>query len=88
MILIAHQHELKPPASLGLHDRGRFGQIENGCRLERVAVHPNHVLFVDRNRHADVQELTEGVLFNIATENDIGLGTDVVFHRDFIGRGS
>lgn len=54
VILIDDQHRLEPPPGLRLDNGDRLGEIEDRGGIERVAVHPDHVLPVYRHRRASI----------------------------------
>ena len=63
LILIDDLHRHEPLARIGQRDRHRPGvEVEHHRRIERVAVHPDDGLVVDRRQFAVVLELSEAAL--------------------------
>ena len=64
-------------------DGGAFGRIDNAHRVERVPVHPDDILLIQRRGVAEMEEAIQAArhLDDIA-KLPIGLGPDISFRCD------
>jgi hypothetical protein len=90
MVLVHDEERHETLAGVRQHDRHRPRvEIEHPPRIEGVAVHADHVLFVDRDRRAIVLKLTERAVPHCFREVSIGLCPGEVLHghRNHLRRG-
>jgi hypothetical protein len=89
MIFIDDLHRHETFARIGQGDLDRSGiEIEDGRRIERVAVEADHRLIVDPRRLAAMQEFSDGAaVLQDAAEIQVGFGAGEVVDGDRDGVG-
>ena len=87
LILIDDLHPHEALAGLRQRNRHRPGiEVDNGKRIQRVAVRTNNTLLDGRSKLTAMPELTEAAVLDDPGEINIGLGAVVVLDGDWLGR--
>ena len=84
VILVDHHHRHVAVAAVRERERGPFRDVDDRGAVERVAVHPDHGLLIDRRRLAVVPELVDPAGLRLeGGEHPGGLGAGEVLdgHR-------
>ena len=83
LVLVDDLHRHEALAGVGQGYRHRAGvEVEDRSRIERIAIHPDDGLFVDRRRLPAVSEPAKTPVFDDISEIEIALGSGKVVGRD------
>jgi hypothetical protein len=82
VVILVHDHYRDVAiAALGDRDRGPVGDVDDRKAVERVPVHPDHGLMVDRSRRPVVLQLVHATGVGLERgEHPVGLGTNEVLN--------
>ena len=73
MVLVNDDHGLEAPCRFGLMYSDRRHQVEYAVRVQRIPVHADYALFVNRDETSIVVDLAEAIeLFGIPSEVEVG----------------